>query len=223
MYVNTEGIILRQTKTVNGRKMVLLFSKKYGKISAGTSINEKGKNKSSLAMHPFTYGKYELFKNREFYNVNGADVIKSFYKIGENVDRYMCSSYILEMTEKMLTEELPNPGLFNLIIEFFEEMEKREKKYQTLVLGYELKALKILGIMPELERCVVCQDAEGLVHFCIEEGGLICGKCANNLQNSNNDTLIYDVNFGIVEILKYFVNNPLIALEKIAWIESKPL
>ncbi len=42
--------------------MILLFTKKYGKISAGSNINEKGRTKSALAMRPFTYGTYELYK-----------------------------------------------------------------------------------------------------------------------------------------------------------------
>ena len=89
MYIDTEGIILKQVKTVNNRRMVLLFSRKYGKIGAGTSINEKGRGKSALAMRPFTYGKYELYKNRDNYNINGAEVIKSYFKIGEDVEKYM--------------------------------------------------------------------------------------------------------------------------------------
>ena len=82
MLTDTEGIVLRQVKTSYGRRMVLLFSKKYGKISAGTSIAEKGRNRSSLALRPFTYGRYEMFKNRESYNINSADVIRSYYGIG---------------------------------------------------------------------------------------------------------------------------------------------
>ena len=50
MLTDTEGIVLRQIKTSYNRRMILLFSKKYGKISAGTSIQEKGRGKSSLAL-----------------------------------------------------------------------------------------------------------------------------------------------------------------------------
>ena len=89
MLTDTEGIVLRQVKTSYGRRMILLFSKKYGKISAGTGLNERGKGKSSLALRPFTYGRYELFKNRDSYNINGAEVLKSYYGIGEDVDKYM--------------------------------------------------------------------------------------------------------------------------------------
>ena len=69
MYTETEGIILRQTKTVNGRRMILLFSKKFGKISAGSGMTEKGRSKAALAMRPFAYGRYEMYKNQERYNI----------------------------------------------------------------------------------------------------------------------------------------------------------
>ena len=95
MYTDTEGIILRQTKTVNGRRMLTLFSLKYGKISAGTGINERSRGKNALAMRPFTHGRYELFKTRDTYNINGAETIHSYYAIGEDVDKYMTCAYVL--------------------------------------------------------------------------------------------------------------------------------
>ena len=65
MYINSEGIILRQVKAASGRRMLLVFTKKYGKISAGSDISEKGRGKAALALRPFTYGQYEFFKNRQ--------------------------------------------------------------------------------------------------------------------------------------------------------------
>ncbi|MCF0141628.1 MAG: recombination protein O N-terminal domain-containing protein, partial [Mogibacterium sp.] len=43
MLVTTEGIVLKQRKIAGNRRMITVFTRKYGKISAGTSINEKGK------------------------------------------------------------------------------------------------------------------------------------------------------------------------------------
>jgi orotate phosphoribosyltransferase len=40
MIISTEGIVLRQRKIANNRRMIVLFTKQYGKISAGTSVNE---------------------------------------------------------------------------------------------------------------------------------------------------------------------------------------
>lgn len=146
MYIQTEGIVLRQVKTLNSRRMITIFSKNYGKISAGSSISEGGKNKTALALRPFTYGKYELFKGRESYNIQGAETLKSYYAIGEDVDKYMAACYVLELTDKVLMEEQPQPKQFMLLLDFLEMLEKRKKAYNTLVIGYQLKLLKAQGL-----------------------------------------------------------------------------
>ncbi len=216
MFTDTEGIIFKQVKTVNGRRMVLLFSKKYGKISAGTNISEKGKNKSSLAMRPFTYGKYELYKNRDSYHINGTEVIKSYYRIGEDVEKYMYCSYVLELTEKVLQEEAPAPAIFRMILDFFDIMEKRTKKYASLILAYQIKILQEVGSMPQVRQCVLCGRQEEPTLFSVKDGGIICKTCCLNIHDIENDTLLYNLNFGIVNILRYILENPLKSFKNLA-------
>lgn len=216
MLTDTEAIVLRQVKTSYGRKMILLFSKRYGKISAGTSISEKGRNKSSLALKPFTYGRYEMFKNRDSYNINAVEVIKSYYKIGEDVDKYMNGAYVLEFTEKALADEVPAPAVFRLMTEFFDLLENRQKGIGTLVLAYQVKLFRYLGVMPELERCAVCGQKKEPAAFCVEEGGAVCADCLGEIRNSDNHRLIYDAKLGIINILRYFTVNPLKSIENLA-------
>lgn len=216
MYTSTEGIIFRQVKATSGRRMILLFTKKYGKISCGSSLSEKGRNKAALAVRPFTYGNYELYKGREYYNLGSAEVIRSFFRIGEDVDKYMEASFVLELTEKLTPEELPQPRLFNLLAEFLTAMEKREKRHQTLVLAYEVKALALLGAFPALDKCACCGGGENLRSFSVRDGGMICDKC----RNPANDRLIYAPKFDIVNILKFFSRTPMSGFEKIALDDS---
>ncbi|MBR6444295.1 MAG: DNA repair protein RecO [Firmicutes bacterium] len=236
MYTETEGIILKQINTVNGRRMLHLFSRKFGKISAGTGISERSRSKAGLAMRPFTYGRYELYKGRETYNINSAEAIRSYYRIGEDVDKYMHASYVLELVDKLTVEEHSFPQLFNLTLAFLSAMEERKKKYGTLVLAFELKALKLMGIEPRLDACVVCgaqigspagkedggspenppaAETESTVLFSIPEGGIICGDCAKKTPHQDGGQLIYSLNTGIVDILRYFVNNPMKNIEKL--------
>lgn len=228
MITDTEGIVLRQIKTSYNRRMIRLFTRSYGKISAGTSIGEKGRSKGALAIRPFTYGRYELFKNRDSFNINSAEVIKSFYGIGEDVEKYMHGAYVLEFTEKALPEEMAVPALFDLIVEFFRVLEKRDKGIGTLVLSYQIKLFNISGSMPELETCACCGKAldpnngekDGVdfapAYFSIKEGGTVCGECAEKLQNSGDDTLIICRGFDIVSVLKFLAQTPLSQLENIA-------
>ena len=218
MYTESEGIILRQVKATAGRRMVLMFSQKYGKISVGTSMNEsKTKAKSALAIRPFTYGKYEIYKNRDYYNLNGAETIKSFYSFGQDLDKFFAASLCLELTEKVLIEEVPQPRLFSILVDLMKAFERRKSSFDTLTLAYMVKLLKELGTMPVMDRCTVCGKQENLVGFSVRDGGAVCKECAAKNKESNSpDKLIFTPEFDILRVIKYFSEKPISAFEKVA-------
>ena len=109
MTIETEGIIFRQTKMVQGRRMILLFTKKYGKISVGSNVGDKGRSRTALALRPFTFGNYQIYEGRNYYELDRADAVTSYYGIGEDLDRYAAAAYALELTEKVVPEGLPQP------------------------------------------------------------------------------------------------------------------
>ncbi len=215
MYTETEGVILRQTRTLGGRRMITLFSKKYGKISAGTSLSERGKNKSSLAIRPFCRGRYELFKNRELYNINGAEVIESYYSIGEDVDKYMSAARILELTDAMLGEDQPQAALYELLCQYLSMTAAARSGFETLSIAYELKALSLLGSGVGVRSCMRCggeKTAEGNV-LSVAEGGLVCGSCAK--EQKTPDPLIFGAGDDILAVIGFINDHPLKSLEKL--------
>lgn len=225
MLISTEGIVLKQRKISNNRRMITLFTKNYGKISAGTSMNEKGKGKSALVLRPFTYANYEMFKGRDTYNINSASVKKSFYSIGEDLDRFTTASKLIEYLDKMLEDEQPKPKLFDMTIEFFECITKSNSSYETLLYAFIFKTLRMQGVMPEIAHCVNCgkeignfgyEIGEGTRShlFSIADGGVICEECSL-IENDTSNKLIYKPSFDIIGTIKYFVNNPLEKFERV--------
>lgn len=228
MLADSTGIILRRINATSGRKMLSIFTQKYGKISAGTSISEKSsKGKATLSLNRFTYGRYEIFRSRDFYNVNSGEVVKSFFRIGEDPDKYFAASFALELTDKALPEELPQPKLLNELVDFLGTLEDRSKGFITLVIAYEIKLLDAVGMLPNLDECVVCgskpDDAKRLRYFSVEDGGMICDECmrkieqeiAQNSKSKAKPRLIYSLKFDIVNIIKYFSKRPISAFGNI--------
>ena len=228
MLADSTGIILRRINATSGRKMLSIFTQKYGKISAGTSISEKSsKGKATLSLNRFTYGRYEIFRSRDFYNVNSGEVVKSFFRIGEDPDKYFAASFALELTDKALPEELPQPKLLNELVDFLGTLEDRSKGFITLVIAYEIKLLDAVGMLPNLDECVVCgskpDDAKRLSYFSVEDGGMICDECmreieqeiAQNYKSKTKPRLIYSPKFDIVSIIKYFSKRPISAFGNI--------
>ncbi|MDR3296124.1 MAG: DNA repair protein RecO [Clostridiales Family XIII bacterium] len=219
MYTDTEGVVLKQVKTLNGRRMIVLLTRKFGKISAGTSISESGKSKSSLAIRPFTFGRYEINKTRGAYHINGAETLESYYRIGGDVDKFMNCAYVLEFTDKLVPEEAPAEPVLTLLCAYFALMERRPKKFDVLTLAYLLKVLQMWGLAPETGRCARCgAEAADAAWFSAREGGIVCKQCsgAENIENLNDDALIYPLNFGIVNVMKYLMEHTLSDLENLA-------
>ena len=220
MIITTEGIVLRQRKIANNRRMIVLFTKKYGKIQAGTSASEKGRSKAALALRPFTYADYDIFRGREAYSINSASAKKSFYSIGEDIDRFMAASAFIEYLDKVLGEEQPVPKLFDLSLEFLESVSKSRKSCETLLYAFIVKSLRLLGVAPELSCCVGCGrraeefgGSEGR-SFSVTGGGIICPDCAEQ-EKTTPDSLIYRPSFDIITVFGYFSSRSLATFEKV--------
>ena len=91
-----EGIVFRQTKIMGGRRMVLVFTREEGKISAGTHISEKSKGGAALAIRPFAHGYYNITEKREgTRSISSAETICARFELGEDADRFAEASFAL--------------------------------------------------------------------------------------------------------------------------------
>ncbi len=216
MLIETEGIVLRQIKTSGGRRMIVILTEKYGKISAGTSISEKTKSKAALALRPFTLSRFEIFKNGNSYNIGSGEVLKSFFAIGENIDKYMLCGNILELTDKTLNEGQKQRDIFKLLVSFMSEMVERKESLETLAIAYKVKMIKTLGYMPNLSQCVKCEKEKQAGAFSVKEGAYICVDCIQNINGQvDKSSLIFMINFDIVGIILFFERKPLSAFKNL--------
>jgi len=217
MVTDTDGIILRQTRLPGDRRMLVVLTRRFGKISAGTSIKTNGKNKSALALRVFTHGKYEIYHGRESFNINAAETIESYFRIGEDVDRYMFASYALEFTEKILQDQSPAEEVLDLLLEFLSILENRNKGLHSLVVMYLWKLVQLCGYMPSLQGCAKCgsqESSENDAFFSIVDGGLVCRQCIAS--GRVNQRLLYQTDFGTIKILDFIRMSDMRSLGKLA-------
>jgi DNA repair protein RecO (recombination protein O) len=147
-----EGIVIRQTKILKGRRMILLLTDRFGKISAGTSVSERGKSKSALAVRPFTVGRYQLRRDRGFTNITSGETIKSYFSLAEDYDKFLNASLALELTSKALPEEAPAADIYYALIEFLDMTLRRNRNLTTLTNAYFVKLLEAFGVFPEADN-----------------------------------------------------------------------
>lgn len=212
MILETEGIVLKTVKAAGGRKLLVILTEKYGKITVGMTERKNSRKRSALAQRPFVYGRYEIFENRGYYNYNSGDVIKSRYKIGEDIEKYAAASFVMELTEKVIPEGIPVPDIFRLLNSFMNIIEVRKGEFDTPVIVYELKLLANLGLAPVTEHCAICGN-ERPDAFSVEDGGFICKSCFGERQEKS---LIQNAGFAIVSTVDYILKSPFDVFSKIA-------
>ena len=216
MLLETEALVLRQINIVNGKKVLVLFTEKYGKISAYTSINLKTRSKAALSLKPFTVSRFEIYKNGDIYNISYAETKQSYYTIGEDIDKYLASSVILELTDKVIVEGEKQLEIYNLLKEFLQEISKRKNEFKTLTIAYRVKVLDLLGYMPSINYCAICKSELKDCYISVREGNGICSECHSNIKTEDTASrLIFNANFDIVNIVKFFKNRPLLDLQKL--------
>ena len=195
--------------------MLVLLTRKFGKISAGTGIRGTGKRKSSLPLRAFTHGRYELYHGRSMFNVDSADTIESFYEIGTDVNSFFAASYALEFTDKVLMENVPAERVLDTLIEMLRILSARRTRLKSLLIIYQWKILQLLGYMPGLEHCVRCGRDPADAGLSVVDGGVICRDCSDS--GKVNMRLLYDLKFDIIQILKFIERNEMKTFSNLAF------
>ena len=176
--LKTEGIVLRERKYQETSKILSIYTKKMGKIS----VMAKGANRPKSALiantQPFSYNEYQFSQGRNFFYINQADIIDSFYDIRENMERVIYGFYILELVEKSVPDEEANEKIFLLLEKTLRILSQIQDNYLKLIIAFELKYISFLGYKPYLDHCVMCGNGESdLYKFSNIQGGIICTSC----------------------------------------------
>ena len=173
--LKTTCLVLRAADYRDSDKMLTLFSREYGKLSALARGAKKGKLK--FAVQPMFTGEFLLESKAGKLYVSQAQQLKSYFTIASDFSKFASANVILECTEIFLTDE-PAPKLFALSVNCLEKLKNDISPAEVLAY-FSVKLLCISGYEPHLDGCACC-GSEGQEYFSFEHGGGICGDCKAN-------------------------------------------
>jgi DNA repair protein RecO (recombination protein O) len=177
----TEGIVLKRRKINHTDVFITLLSKNLGKVQVfikGASNPRSSLNKGS---HPFVCGHFTLRGDKTF-SLSGVDIEDSFYHFREDLKKLSYGSYFLDFIDHALDEDQSNRVLYQLLWDSLQYLSNTKGVEERLKLYFELRALKAMGVMPQVHQCVNCGKTQEKFHaISIEEGGVVCDDCHKDL------------------------------------------
>ncbi len=184
----THGVVLRTRKMRESSKIVILFTRDYGKISVVARGSLKPKSKFGSSLELFTRSAIIFYKkeNRDLHTLSHSEILSPYKQLKRDVVKVAYASVIGEMVERLLPAEQPNRSLYNLLTETLKQIDLANRTQLEVVLSsYELKLLRLIGYGPHLASCVRCgrQVNQG-AWFGLISGGLLCRACHDRDLNS---------------------------------------
>jgi DNA repair protein RecO (recombination protein O) len=184
----THGIVLRTRKLRESSKIIVFFTRDYGKISAVAKGGFRPKSKFGSSLELFTRSAIIFYKkeNRDLHTLSHSEILSSYKNLKKDVVKVAYASVAGEMVEKMVPGEESNKHLYTLLGSVLKQIDIAERTQLEVILSsYELKMLHLVGYGPELARCVRCGKPTGeRVWFGLLSGGALCPMCSGKDLNA---------------------------------------
>ena len=171
-----EGIILRGIPYGESNKIVTLFTKEAGKISAMARGAKKPASRLAAITQPFTHGNFLIRMGRGMGQLDQGEQINSFRHIREDLEATAYASYIMELVDRLTEQETKHYGVYDLLYDALNAINE-EYDPEAIALFVEWKMLPVAGIHPTLHQCANCGATEGEFAYSFKEVGFLCHRC----------------------------------------------
>lgn len=175
-----EAIVLRAVKYGEHDKMLTLFTKQDGKISAVAKGASSPKSKYIASTQVFCLSEFVLTTSAigKLPYVTTADVLRGFYGINKDLERLTGASYCIELVDVFYEDKMGEPITFQLLYYTLMLLERADINFvNIIVLAFALKLMGICGTSPAMEHCAVCGSEAAQYVFDFNAGGVICPNC----------------------------------------------
>ncbi len=173
----TEAILLATRDWSAADRMVTLFSREYGIITAMAYGARKQKSKLSGGLQPFTHLNLLMANGKGMDSVKQCEVQTSFRELREDLTKLAYANFIAELTLGLWPEHQAEPAAFDMLFVVLSLLVKRNSRIASLAGAWHLMALA--GYQPEYEYCAQCGCKITLpAHFSFSEGGATCKACS---------------------------------------------
>ncbi|MFC1577274.1 DNA repair protein RecO [Candidatus Omnitrophota bacterium] len=178
----TEGIVLRRQELRETSLMLTFYTRGFGKIT-GLLKGVRGPRAphGSSALELFAHDGIVFYerKQSDIYTVSQCDLLEFFSPLRSDLERLAYAIYLLELLDSVTALGDKNTGIFELLLNSLRLLEG-DSSPRRVARVFEIKLLKLLGIMPDFDGpCANCKAeiADG-ARFSPINGSMLCRACS---------------------------------------------
>ncbi len=189
--LKTKAICLASKRIRETSKIVTFFTEKYGRVSLLAKGARNPKSKFGSALELFTCAEVIFYQSelKTVYTLSDAIIVESFTNL-KHPDKFFYANQLAELILRTTFFEDRNQKIYDILHSALYLLNstryKKKSNYSSLLVGFYIKIIALLGFKPELKHCVVCQSPKPM-WFSIEHGGVICNSHTQTHPESVSD------------------------------------
>lgn len=197
--IKTKGIVINEANSKENDKILTVLTPDLGKISVLVKGAKKNKSTFLSTCQLLAFSDLVLYKNLgDLYILNSSEIIELFYNIRIDIEKYYYCTYICKIVCDVTNDNDNSYELLQLLLNTVYLYSENKRDNMFLITVFQIRLLRLLGFMPILDKCAMCQDKE-LSSFSIKYNGLICTNC------SKQETGSIQFSQSMINALKYIL------------------
>ncbi len=178
----SSAIVLRIVPWSETSLIVTLLTREFGKISAVAKGARRLKNPFDGALDLLSVCSIVFIdKSGDVLDLlTESKLVRRFRSGDRSLDRLHAGYYLADLVNHLVEADKGLSELFDLTDSALERLDAGQAP-SSIVLQYELNALRLLGHGPQFEVCVQCSSEIVLesssTAFSLSAGGLVCRNC----------------------------------------------
>ncbi|MBI4250141.1 DNA repair protein RecO [Candidatus Uhrbacteria bacterium] len=164
MTYKATGFIIDKRVSREHDRVFVLYTKEYGKIETLAQGVLKLSSKLGGSLELLTHATFLIARGRTHNRIAGVDIISSFSKIKDNIQKLIIALYAMEIIQALIHWDAADEHTYELVRDFLFELEQLPHTSQTrevkqLTDFFVLKLSILLGYRPDIKGAQKTLDA----------------------------------------------------------------
>ena len=176
MMTEIKGLVIKSCDIGEADRLITIFSSEMGNVTAMVKGARSLKNKNMSSTLQFCYSSFVLFKKGDKFWVREASLIESFFNLRNSIEGLSLAGYIVEVLSDV-TVASPENELLRLALNSLFAIAENKCSLDKIKAAFEIRALSIIGYMPDVAVCRDCSEKKGDFFLDIMSGNIQCYAC----------------------------------------------
>jgi len=173
-----EAVILRTHKLGEADRIVIMLSRRHGKVRAVAKGVRRTSSKFGSRLEPFMVADVQLYQGRSLDIVQQASSLGSYgADIAVDYERFTAANAMVETADR-LSEADATPEQYLLLVGALRSLSRGEHAPRNILDSYLLRVMALSGWAPALDECARCAAPGPHRYFGPQLGGTVCNDCA---------------------------------------------